>query len=171
MSKFLKKAYPLLEGTVDLLGMDKNQLRRKMIDNNNKRTRSKKFNLKPSEILVILPHCLQLQTCEIRITTNINNCKRCRKCDISEIIFICEKYEVNVVVATGGTLARKAILDTRPKAIVAVACERDLSSGIVDVGEIDIIGILNDRPEGPCIDTKVDTQKLEEAILFYLGGD
>ncbi|MDK2803098.1 MAG: uncharacterized protein PWR23_102 [Peptostreptococcaceae bacterium] len=29
MSKVLKKAYPLLEGTVDLLGIDKNHLRKK----------------------------------------------------------------------------------------------------------------------------------------------
>ena len=170
MSKFLKKAYPLLEGTVDLLGIDKNQLRKKMIDMSNKKTRSKQFHLKPNEILVLLPHCLQLQSCDIRITTNIYNCKRCKKCDIAEIVAVCEKYGVNVVVATGGTLARRAIVDIRPKGIIAVACERDLTSGIVDVGEMDVIGILNDRPNGPCIDTKVDIKKLEEAILFYLGG-
>ena len=62
-------------------------------------------------------------------------------------------------------------MDIRPKGIIAVACERDLTSGIVDVGEMDVIGILIDRPNGPCIDTKVDIKKLEEAILFYLGGD
>ena len=38
MSKVLKKAYPILEGTVDLLGIDKNHLRKKMIDMSNKKT-------------------------------------------------------------------------------------------------------------------------------------
>ncbi len=171
MSKFFKKAYPLIEGTIDLLGMDKNEFRKRMIDRNNKKTRNKKFNLKASEILVLLPHCLQKQSCDIRITTNINNCKKCGKCDISHIVDICDKYKVNVVVATGGTLARRAIKSIKPKGIIAVACERDLTSGIVDVGEMDIIGILNDRPNGPCLDTKVNVKKLEEAILFYLGGD
>ena len=43
MSKVLKKAYPLLEGTVDLLGIDKNHLRKKMIDMSNKKTRSRQI--------------------------------------------------------------------------------------------------------------------------------
>ncbi len=171
MSSFIKTTYPLLGGTVNLLGLDKNELRKKMIQQNNKKTKKKAFKLKPEEILVLLPHCLQLQTCNIRITTKISNCKRCGRCSIGDLVKLCENYGVNVVVATGGTLARKAIVETKPKGIVAVACERDLTSGIVDVGDMDVIGILNDRPNGPFIDTNVDIKKIEEAILFYLGGD
>lgn len=48
---------------------------------------------------------------------------------------------------------------------------KEILTRIVDVGEMDVIGILNDRPNYSCIDTKVDIKKLEEAILFYLGGD
>ncbi len=171
MSNFLKRTYPLIEGTVDLLGLDKNELRKRMIEKNNIKTKKKSFSLKPEEILLLLPHCLQLQSCNIRITTKISNCKRCGKCSIGSLTSLCKKYGINVVVATGGTLARKAIVDKRPKGIIAVACERDLSSGIIDVGDIDVIGILNDRPNGPCIDTNVDIEKVEAAILFYLGGD
>jgi hypothetical protein len=72
-------------------------------------------------------------------------------------------------VATGGTLARRIIVDNRPKAIVAVACEHDLTSGIQDAYPIPVIGILNDRPNGPCINTKVDIQKVGEAILDFLS--
>ena len=39
MSSFIKKTYPLLEGTVNLLGLDKNELRKKMIQQDNKKCR------------------------------------------------------------------------------------------------------------------------------------
>jgi hypothetical protein len=65
-------------------------------------------------------------------------------------------------------LARRIIVDNRPEAIVAVACELDLTSGIQDSYPIPVIGILNERPNGPCINTKVDIQKVRDAILDFL---
>jgi len=74
-------------------------------------------------------------------------------------------------IATGGTLARRVIVETRPKAIVAVACERDLTSGIQDSYPIPVIGILNERPFGPCRDTRVDLSKVATAVRFFLRRD
>ena len=66
--------------------------------------------------------------------------------------------------APGGTQARAIIRDIRPRAIVAVACERDLVSGIHDVApRIPIIGIPNTRPLGPCKDTVIDIEKFRSA--------
>jgi len=49
-----------------------------------------------------------------------------------------------------------------------VACERDLSSGIQDSYPLPIFGILNQRPHGPCYDTQVDLEKVEEALKTFL---
>ena len=51
---------------------------------------------------------------------------------IKGLVGLSEKYGVGLAVATGGTLARRIIVDRRPKLIIAVACERDLSSSIQD---------------------------------------
>jgi len=45
-----------------------------------------------------------------------------------------------------------------------VACERDLSSGIADVGRIPVIGIVNDRPNGPCYNTNVDVDAIRNKL-------
>jgi len=116
---------------------------------------------------LLLPHCLQTNSCDVRITNNIYNCKRCGKCIISDIIRVAEKYRLNLFVATGGTLARRIVKDIRPDAIVAVACERDLSSGIVDTYPIPVIGIANERPQGPCVNTTIDKKKIIDAIEFF----
>ena len=72
-------------------------------------------------------------------------------------------------VATGGTLARQIIYKMRPKAVLAIACERDLMSGIQDVYPLPAVGVLNIRPNGPCYNTHVDIEEvkaqLEKIIL------
>ncbi|MFN3698586.1 MAG: DUF116 domain-containing protein, partial [Dictyoglomus sp.] len=65
-------------------------------------------------------------------------------------------------------IARKVVKDIRPDAIVAVACERDLSSGVVDTYPIPVIGILNERPHGPCFNTTVNLKKVEDAVECLL---
>jgi len=118
--------------------------------------------------LVLLPHCIQDFECQIKITGNVKNCKGCGKCEIKDLIELTDQYQVRIAVATGGTLARRIIVENKPEAIVAVACELDLTSGIQDSYPIPVIGILNERPHGPCINTKVDIQKVKSAILDFL---
>jgi hypothetical protein len=77
---------------------------------------------------------------------------------------------LKIAVATGGTLARRIVLENRPDAIVAVACELDLTAGIQDTYPIPVIGILNERPNGPCINTKADLEKVRRAITDFVEG-
>jgi len=134
---------------------------------NNRLIRASSFRART--VMILLPHCLQVSECDVRITHNIANCKRCGKCSISDLITVSEREGVKLFVATGGTIARRIVKDNRPDAIIAVACERDLSSGLVDTYPLPVMGILNERPFGPCLDTKVDMKKIEEAIIFFSG--
>jgi hypothetical protein len=129
--------------------------------------RSKDFLAGQRKILLLLPHCLQMNECEIRLTYNINNCQRCGKCEIKELLQISEERNLSIFVATGGTIARRIVNDVRPDAIVAVACERDLSSGIVDTFPLPVLGIANERPFGPCVNTRVDLDEVKEALEFF----
>ena len=74
---------------------------------------------------------------------------------------------VRIVTAAGGEEARRAIKEYRPSLILAIACERDLISGIKDVAErIPILAIPNKRPEGPCKNTHLQLAELDEALDF-----
>jgi hypothetical protein len=46
----------------------------------------------------------------------------------------------------------------------------DLTTGIQDAYPIPVIGILNERPHGPCINTKADINKVRRAILDFVEG-
>lgn len=153
-----------------IIGIDKDKIKGSYVNVCNQVVRTKKFDLKPEEILILTPHCLQNAKCPHKITIDTNNCRECGLCNIGDLLKIKKEIGVELVVATGGTLARKAIIEKRPKAIVAVACERDLTSGIQDVKHLPVIGVLNKRPNGPCYNTQVDLEKVKEAIDFFLGG-
>jgi hypothetical protein len=116
------------------------------------------------DILILLPHCLQNVDCPHKITFDIDNCQECGKCVIQEFKYIEQELNVHVKVATGGTLARKIIRDVKPKVILAVACHRDLTEGIKDIDVIPVLGVLNERPNGPCFNTTCDTDEIRKIL-------
>jgi hypothetical protein len=166
-----KVLFPFMILMGKLVGISKERVQQSFIELNNDLVRSNRQQTRYNNLLILLPHCIQDFDCQIKITGNIRNCKGCGKCEIKDLIDLSDQYQVRIAVATGGTLARRIIVDNRPKAIVAVACEHDLTSGIQDAYPIPVIGILNDRPHGPCINTKVDIQKVREAILDFLSTE
>jgi hypothetical protein len=162
--------FPLTLLTGRLAGISKENILRSYIAVNNNLVEAKKLVLEGRQIMILLPHCLQDSDCPHKITMDINNCKHCGKCCVCDIIDLGEKYHVTIKVATGGTLARKFIEECRPRGVVAVACERDLALGIQDASAFPVIGVLNCRPNGPCINTSVELDKVEEAIRTISRG-
>jgi len=151
-----------------LVGVSREKVQQSFIELNNHLVRSNTHRTRLNRLLILLPHCIQNFDCQIKITANVKNCQGCGKCEIKDLIELADAYRVNIAVATGGTLARRIIVENKPEAIVAVACELDLTSGIQDSYPIPVIGILNERPNGPCINTKVDIGKVRNAILDFL---
>lgn len=160
--------YPVLIQISKIFRIEVDSIQRVYGKINNFLIKTKTIKVKNDEILVLLPHCLQDSECQYKITNDINNCRMCGKCDIQKIVELSNKYKVKIVVATGGTLAREWIKKIKPKAIIAVACERDLASGINDVKVLPVIGVFNERPNGPCFNTTVNIRNLEEAIELFL---
>ena len=165
----IKGLLPLIEQIGRLCGISKDTIRQSFVAMNNSLVASQRLKIKPDRILILLPHCLQLSECEIKVTGEINKCLRCGRCDIMWLADLSQKFKVDISVATGGTLARKVIIEKRPKLVLAVACERDLTSGIKDCYPLPVIGVLNDRPYGPCFNTRVDVEKIEAALRTVLA--
>lgn len=163
-----KVLFPFMILMGKLVGVSRERVQQSFVELNNHLVRSNSHRVRPEKLLILLPHCIQDFDCDIKITGNIKNCKGCGKCEIKDLVELSDQFKVKIAVATGGTLARRIIVENRPEAIVAVACELDLTSGIQDSYPIPVIGILNDRPKGPCINTRVDIQKVRDAVLDFL---
>ena len=164
----IKFLLPVIEFVGRVIGLDKDDIRQSFIAMNNSLVLSQRIKVRPDRILVLLPHCIQLSDCEIKVTGDIHKCVQCGRCSIKGLVGIGLKYNIDISVATGGTLARRVIVEKRPKLVLAVACERDLTSGIKDCYPLPVIGILNERPFGPCFNTVVDVSKIDAALTLML---
>src|SRR3954454_19091863 len=102
------------------------------------------------ELLLLIPRCLS-------------------KVTLDGVLGIAGKYRVPVFVATRGQLARRVIRERQPRAVVAVACERDMVSGLHDVaGKIPVLGLTMTLPGGPCKDASLDLAQLERWVQAYV---
>lgn len=164
----IKLFLPLMVLLGKAIGIKKESIMLSFVSVNNELVQAEAGRYKPEDILLLMPHCLQNSKCDRRLTYDINNCKRCGKCPIAGLLDIHDKYGVNLAIATGGTIARRIVVQMRPRMIIAVACYRDLASGIQDTYPLPVFGVLNERPHGPCLDTNVQIYLLEEALQRFL---
>ncbi len=160
--------YPIVLLVADIFKYDKDKVKGSFIEINNQLLINNHSTYNPEEILLLLPHCIQNNTCNVKITNDIDNCIKCGKCQMKDILNLRDKYQINILVATGGTIARNIIKKLRPKIVIAVACERDLTSGIFDTEPLPVIGVLNVRPHGPCFNTGVQLDELEKRIKMVI---
>ena len=166
----IKLFLPLMTLVGKMLGIPKDRIRSSFIKVNNDLVSSSSTGklYKPEELLLLMPHCLQNSQCKMRLTYSIDNCKRCGECPIDALLELSERYGIHLAVATGGTIARRIVVERRPRMILAVACERDLASGIQDTYPLPVFGVMNFRPHGPCFDTNVSLEALEDAIRKFM---
>ena len=133
------------------LGISKDRVGNSFIKAHNLIVKSHARRLSADTLLILLPRCLE---------------KEARR----QVVERANGRAIQVVTAAGGEEARKAIREHKPSLILAVACERDLISGIRDVAEkIPVLAIPNKRPEGPCKNTRLHVDALDDALKFITG--
>ncbi|WP_027417898.1 DUF116 domain-containing protein [Aneurinibacillus terranovensis] len=155
---FLKKKelanLPIIPLTIrigKMFGLSRDRMTNSVMRAGNILTKAIYDKVHPDDLLIVVPRCLSMFT---------------RK----ELTALTEKYGVTFHTAGGGNAARELLVKEKPKAIIAVACERDLFSGLQDVGgNIPVMAITNKRPEGPCRNTFINFEEMEEAIQHFLG--
>lgn len=142
---------PLILSLGKKIGISYDRIGNSFIKVSNSLIMTTRWKISRSKIIILLPRCL-------------------RRPIQKQIIAIANKYQCSIFTVPGGELARKIIAEHKPAAVIGVACERDLLSGIRDVHNIPVIAIPNQRPEGPCKNTIVDYKKIEDAVKFFLGS-
>ncbi|KPU44589.1 hypothetical protein OXPF_16720 [Oxobacter pfennigii] len=171
----LSSSFKMLLNIIVALSMflkyNKDSIRHFYIHMNNIIVRSCNRKFAPQNILLLLPHCIQNSECKYRVTNHIENCRKCGSCVIKSIVELKERTGIKVEVATGGTSALNAVQNNKPELVIAVACERDLTGGISEVRGIPVLGVLNDRPYGPCKNTSVDIGMIQKYLHDFTDYD
>lgn len=111
---------------------------------------AREWRVRANELLILIPRCLS-------------------RAALEGVMDIARRHNVATFVATRGAYARQAIRERRPRAVVAVACERDMVSGLHDVaGRLPVLGLTMQLPNGPCKDASLDLAQMEAFVRKYL---
>ena len=141
--------FPLIAGFSKRFGISKDRLGYSLLEIHNEVMRSRLRKVSSGRILCLAPRCLD-------------------KKNIEQMKALMAEYDCDFYVAPTGAQARQRIVQIRPSAIIGIACERDLITGIRDVGyRIPVIGVANKRPLGPCKGAFIDLTELREAIEVF----
>ncbi len=122
----------------------------------------------PSSLLIMFPHCIQWSKCPQKITLDLNECKRCGKCKVKDLIALSEKYGVQLAVATGGRAALERVKADDIRGVIGIACEKELRIGLMAAFPKAILSVPNLRPHGYCKDTDVTMEDVERQVREFL---
>lgn len=131
------------------LGISRDRLGYSLLEIHNVLTRMKMRETSEGRLLVLSPRCIDRDNAE-------------------QIRALSTEYDCDFYMAPTGAQARQKVAQTRPAAIIGIACERDLISGIRDVGDyFPVLGITNKRPIGPCKGAFIDMNELRDGLRVF----
>lgn len=146
------------------LGIDEKELMKLYIEMKNKLHKNRFAETDFSNRILLLPQCLRSRTCEAELTEFGYKCNECNKCKIPEVKKYAEKMGYKVFIIPGGSIIEKIIKTFKPKAILGVACLKELVLGCIACEKVGIpaqgVVLLRDG----CVETDVDWTKVLEAI-------
>ena len=143
-------------------------MRTLIIQLNNWITRLRRVRVAGRNLLLLAPHCLQNSRCPQSVIGDMDQCRRCGQCEVAGLLNIRDRYGLSCKLAGGGQQAVDYVKQRDVRAVVAVACERELTAGILASFPLPVLALPNKRPRGACKDTAVDLDEVERAVRSLL---
>ncbi|MBU1863188.1 MAG: DUF116 domain-containing protein [Candidatus Omnitrophica bacterium] len=134
---------------------------------NNGFLRWRKGTYDTNTMMILLPRCLQHSACTQNVVEESDNCKRCGRCPVGDVVEVGRRQGTRVLTATGGLMAREYVRRYQPRLIIAVACENELLAGMFKVFPRPVYALINSRPHGPCKDTQINPDEVEKVICMF----
>ncbi len=134
----------------------------------NMMTKLRKKKCPPEGLLLLFPHCIQNSKCKQNIKHDLNECNRCGKCKVKDLLEVSEEYGISIAIASGGRIALKRVMAEEVQGVVAIACEKELRTGLMAAMPKAIFAVPNLRPSGYCVDTDVYMDDVLKAIERFL---
>lgn len=119
--------------------------------------------INPKYKIVFLPQCLRKATkCKAKIGEEGYECVKCSKdCKAREIREMAENAGYKIFVVPGGSMVSKIIYKYKPKAVIGVACMKEL---VMSLEELQLPLHAVELSKDGCVETDVDIEKVKVAL-------
>jgi|GEM_PF-175761 len=122
------------------------------------------MNLDREDICLFLPHCLKKRDCPASTDEEGVHCEKCGRCVMATLTAAAEEAGLRVFCAPGGTLIKALIKKYRPKAVIGVACWKEILLAYELLWNTGIFVQVFPLEKDGCFETSVNP----EALLSFL---
>ena len=84
-----------------IFDIPRSKIEQSFIEVSNHLVKQHRVKVPADRIMILTPHCIQLDTCVHKITRNIENCRQCGGCSVGDMLGLAHKYGIHMAVATG----------------------------------------------------------------------
>jgi len=167
-SKFSGIAIQKLEQLAAKMGVDEKEIFQLYVKTKNGTSIEKYASTPYSERILLLPQCLRSRECPAELGEYGYECKECGKCNLKNIIHQTKTLGYKgTFILPGGSIAKKILLEVKPKACLGVACFKELVLGSFLCEKLGVIGqgvaLLRDG----CVNTLVDWKTLNDTLHLH----
>jgi len=125
------------------------------------------IKIHPKDKIIFLPQCLRnSRKCKAKIGEFGYECIDCCNCKVSQIKKEAEALGYRVCIVPGGSMVGKIIKKASPKAVVGVACMKEL---VMALDELSIPAQSVELSKDGCVDTDVDLESVMDVIKHNQG--
>lgn len=164
-TKLSSLAIHKLEQIATKVGVEENELFELYIETKNRSLIESFAAIPYNERIVLLPQCLRAKDCPAEIGKYGYECKQCGRCNIAKIKELTKDLGYKgTFIMPGGSLAKKIMLELKPKASLGVACSKELVMGSYLCEKVGVIGQGVELLKDGCINTVVDMKSLIIAL-------
>jgi len=158
-----------LEQIATKVGVEEKELFQLYVETKNRSVIQSFASTPYNERVLLLPQCLRAKDCPAEIGKYGYECQQCGRCSIAKIMQLTKDLGYKgTFIMPGGSLAKKILLELKPKASLGVACSKELVLGSYLCEKLGIVGqgviLLRDG----CINTIVDMKALKETLNVSL---
>ncbi len=130
------------------------------------------IHVPPKMRVMILPQCMRSLKCPAKLNSKDGfYCKKCGLCDITTAYAAAEAVGTRCYTVPGGTFATRVLKNSRPEAVIGVACSKDLYEGTLAAKIVGIPSQGVQLTKTGCICTYTDMDKLIDTILLGVGDE
>lgn len=151
--------------TASTVGVNEGRVDEIQLDLLNRINLEKFKSVPKNERILILPHCLRSRSCPAKIGEYGYACQKCGKCCILKLRETAKSEGYNgVFIVPGASVVSRIIRKYEPKAVLGVACIKEL---VPASGEVEKLGIAAQAVplfKDGCVDTLVDSEEVIEKL-------
>ena len=164
-TKLSSLALHKLEQVATKVGVEEQELFQLYVETKN-RSMIESFAATPNnERVVLLPQCLRAKDCPAEIGEYGYECQQCGRCSVAKIMQLTKELGYKgTFIMPGGSLAKKVLVELKPKASLGVACYKELVMGSYLCEKVGVIGQGVELLKDGCINTIVNMKALKDAL-------